>query len=88
MAAVGPVLDGPFAPGWYSAHISWERPWLFSWERPRLFWLNASVGELTASSALETLNPGDSEFLIGRCPGPRRPDEAGRHDLVFTGPAA
>jgi hypothetical protein len=38
VAAVGPVLDGPFAPGWYSAHTS-----------------------------------GDTEFLIGRCPGPDHP---------------
>jgi hypothetical protein len=35
--------------------------------------LNASVGELTANSALEILSPGDSEFLIGRCPGPDHP---------------
>jgi hypothetical protein len=69
-------------------------------ETPRLFRLKASVGELTTRSALEILSPGDSEFLIGRCPGPdhptplsrrywspQRPDEAGRHDLVFIGPS-
>ena len=65
MAAVGPVLAGPFAPDWYSAHISWEPP--------RFFRSNASVGEFTASSALEILSPGGSEFLIGRSPGPDHP---------------
>ena len=42
-------------------------------ETPRLFRLKASVGELTTRSALEILSPGDSEFLIGRCPGPDHP---------------